>query len=45
MKKPLLFTLLIFIYTTLPAQITGISVNLFAYLPNNERALEDGVVI
>ena len=45
MKKPLLFIIPLFICTTLSAQITGISVNLFTYIGNNERALEDGVGI
>lgn len=44
MKTPFLLIIPVFIFSTLSAQpITGISVNLFTYLNNNERALEDGV--
>ncbi len=44
MKKPLLSVIGILLFFTLSAQnITGLSVNLFTYLPNNEMALEDGV--
>ncbi|MES2847562.1 MAG: hypothetical protein V4685_00790 [Bacteroidota bacterium] len=45
MKKPLLVFISFFIFSALSAQVTGISVNLFTYLDNNERALEDGVGI
>ncbi len=42
MKKPFLFIASFFIVSTLSAQLTGISVNLFTY-SGNERSLEDGV--
>lgn len=46
MKKPLLISIFIFILFKASAQqLAGISVNLFTYLDNNERTLEDGVGI
>lgn len=44
MKKPLLICLSVFIFFKASAQqLTGISVNLYAYTGNTERTLEDGV--